>query len=290
MSTNPLYRGALFIILSEFFLVLSGMIIKQLTDELPTEVIVLARNLFAFLLLLPWLYRVGLHRIYTNNLHLHASRAAVGVTAMMCLYYAWGHLPLAEAALIKQTAPFFVPLIAFFWLGERIDKIVKIAIFVGFIGVFLVLNPTGQTLNIAVLIALFGAMLGALAKVIVRRMSVSESPQQVVFYFALFSTLLAFVPAVLNWTTPSLTACAWLLCVAITSTIAQLLLSKGYGLAAAGQLGPYTYSSVVFAALFGWLFWQEVLDLNSIIGVVLIVFAGVMSALSRTKKQQKLES
>lgn len=290
MPINPLYRGALLIILSEFFLVLSGMLIKQLSGELPTEVIVLARNLFALLLILPWLYSVGLHRIYTQNLHLHFARAAVGVTAMTCLYYAWGNLPLAEAALIKQTAPFFVPLIALFWLGERIGNRVKTAIFIGFCGVFLILNPTDQTINIAVLIALFGAILGALAKVIVRRMSISESPQQVVFYFAFFSTVLAFVPAMLNWVTPSLAACGWLLCVAITSTIAQLLLSKGYGLAPAGQLGPYTYSSVVFAALLGWLFWQEVLDLNSIIGVVLIISAGILSAVSRKNKQSKADN
>ncbi len=60
---------------------------------------------------------------------------------MTCLFYSWGHLPLAQAALLKQTAPFFMPLIAFWWLGESVPKIVKLAILVGFIGVFLILNP-----------------------------------------------------------------------------------------------------------------------------------------------------
>lgn len=281
MPQNPLYHGALLIVLSELFLVASGMIVKQITGQLPTEVIVFARNLFALMLLIPWLLRVGLVAVSTQHFRLHLFRAAVGVTAMMCLYYAWGHLPLAEAALLKQTAPFFMPLFAMWWLGERISNRVKYAIVIGFVGVFLVLNPGRESLNLAVLVALFGAMLGALAKVIIRRMSTTESPQKVVFYFALISSVLALIPALLNWKMPTLEQAAWLLLMALTSTIAQLLLSKGYGLAPAGQLGPYTYSSVAFAALFGWWIWGELLGLNSILGIVLIIGAGVISILSK---------
>ncbi|WP_415905952.1 DMT family transporter [Neptuniibacter sp. QD72_48] len=281
MPTQALYQGALFIILSELFLVCSGMVVKQITHQLPTEIIVFARNLFALILLMPWLLRNGISSIKTSSLRFHIARAAVGVTAMMCLYYSWGHLPLAEAALIKQTAPFFIPLFALWWLGEKISGVVKLAICVGFFGVFLVLNPGQGTLNVAVLIALFGAMLGALAKVIIRRMSDTEPASRIVFYFALFSTVLALPPAMLNWVTPNLVELGWLLLMAITSTVAQLLLSKGYGLAPAGQLGPYTYASVVFAALFGWLLWDEVLGVYSLIGLCLIFSAGLLSLSSR---------
>ncbi|WP_415903418.1 DMT family transporter [Neptuniibacter sp. QD29_5] len=281
MPTQALYQGALFIILSELFLVCSGMVVKQITHQLPTEIIVFARNLFALILLMPWLLRNGITSIKTDSLRFHIARAAVGVTAMMCLYYSWGHLPLAEAALIKQTAPFFIPLFALWWLGEKISGMVKLAICVGFFGVFLVLNPGQGTLNVAVLIALFGAMLGALAKVIIRRMSDTEPASRIVFYFALFSTVLALPPALLNWVTPNLVELGWLLLMAITSTVAQLLLSKGYGLAPAGQLGPYTYASVVFAALFGWLLWDEVLGVYSLIGLCLIFSAGLLSLSSR---------
>lgn len=281
MPTQALYQGALFIILSELFLVCSGMVVKQITHQLPTEIIVFARNLFALILLMPWLLRNGISSIKTSSLRFHVARATVGVTAMMCLYYSWGHLPLAEAALIKQTAPFFIPLFALWWLGEKISGVVKVAICVGFLGVFLVLNPGQGSLNVAVLIALFGAMLGAFAKVIIRRMSDTEPASRIVFYFALFSTVLAFPPAMLNWVTPNLVELGWLLLMAITSTVAQLLLSKGYGLAPAGQLGPYTYASVVFAALFGWLVWDEVLGVYSLIGLCLIFSAGLLSLSSR---------
>lgn len=263
--------------LSEAFLVASGMVIKQLSGELPTEMVVFARNLFGLMLLLPWVLRKGIGAIRTTRIHLHLLRATVGVSAMGCLFYSWGHLPLAQAALLKQTSPFFMPLIALWWLGERISWLVKASIVVGFIGVVLILNPADGALNLAVLIALCGAMLSAFAKIIIRRMSATEPARRIVFYFALFASLLSAIPALLNWVQPSAVQMAWLLLMAATSTLAQLLLSKAYGLAPAGQLGPFTYSSVAIAALCGWWLWDEALALNSWLGVLVVTLAGVMA-------------
>jgi len=283
MIDKTLVTGAMLILGSELFLVLSGMVIKQISADLPTEVIVFFRNAMGLVLLVPWFLKHGIKGVQTQLLRYHFMRAAVGVTAMSCLYYAWGHLPLAQAALLKQTAPFFVPFFAFWWLGERVNSYAKYAIGIGFVGVYIVLNPHGSDINIAVLVAVFGAMLGALAKVTVRRMVLTESPQRIVFYFALFSTGLAAIPAAIAWVTPSWPQLLWLLVLASTSTIAQLLLSKGYGYAPAGQLGPFTYSSILFATLFGWWIWNESIALHTWIGVVLIVVAGFITM--RTKKK-----
>ncbi len=284
MNDSALAKGALLILLSELFLVCSGMVIKQVSGELPTAQIVFFRNLFGLFLLLPWVIKHGSRALKTDVLRFHFMRAAVGVTAMTCLFYSWGHLPLAQAALLKQTAPFFMPVIALFWLGERVSRVSKIAILIGFIGVYAVLNPHEGTLNFAVLVAVIGAMLGALAKVTIRRMSATEGPQRIVFYFAFFSALLSAIPALLSWVQPTLAQWGWMLVLSITSTIAQLLLSKGYSYAPAGQLGPFTYGSVAFAALFGWLLWNEALAWNTWLGIALITTAGVL-AMGRVSKR-----
>lgn len=278
--------AASLILVSEFFLVLTGMVIKNLAGEIPTSEMVLARNFFGLLLLTPWLLSKGTRVLKTTHLKFHIMRAVVGVSAMSCLYYSWAHLPLAQAALLKQTAPFFIPIFGFIWLGEGVSWAGKLAIFAGFIGVMLILNPTDGAINVAVFIALTGAMLGAFAKIIIRRMSGSEPTAVIVFYFALFSSLFALIPAWINWVTPSLEQCMWLFLMAITSTVAQLLLSRGYGLAPAGQLGPYTYASVAFAALLGWWIWEEQLDLNDILGMIVILFAAIIG-LKRTTRVLK---
>jgi drug/metabolite transporter (DMT)-like permease len=282
-TDNAIYKGALLILLAELFLVFSGMVIKQISSELSTEMIVFMRNLFGLMLLMPWLIRNGRKAVRTQLLRFHFMRAAVGVTAMSCLYYSWGHLPLAQAALLKQTAPFFMPLIALYWLGESISGRAKLAIFVGFIGVYAVLNPHEGSLNFAVIIAVIGAILGALAKVTIRRMVGTESPQRIVFYFAFFSASLSAIPALLVWQTPTISQFGWLILLASTSTVAQLSLSKGYSYAPAGQLGPFTYGSVAFAALFGWWIWEESLGWNTWLGMVLITLAGLMAMLKRPR-------
>lgn len=283
MLDKRLLTGALLILGSELFLVLSGMVIKQISGDLPTEVIVFFRNAFGLVLLIPWFLKHGNQAIRTQLLRYHFMRAAVGVSAMSCLYYAWGHLPLAQAALLKQTSPFFVPFFAFWWLNERINRYAIYAILIGFVGVYIVLNPHGSHFNLAVLVAVLGAMLGALAKVTVRRMVLSESPQRIVFYFALFSTMLAAVPAAIVWVMPNWQQFIWLLVLAMTSTAAQLMLSKGYAYAPAGQLGPFTYGSILFATLFGWWIWDESVAIHTWLGVILIVIAGFVAMQSRAK-------
>ena len=283
MLDKRLLTGALLILGSELFLVLSGMVIKQISGDLPTEVIVFFRNAFGLVLLIPWFLKHGNQAIRTQLLRYHFMRAAVGVSAMSCLYYAWGHLPLAQAALLKQTSPFFVPFFAFWWLNERINRYAIYAILIGFVGVYIVLNPHGSDFNLAVLVAVLGAMLGALAKVTVRRMVLSESPQRIVFYFALFSTMLAAVPAAIVWVMPNWHQFIWLLVLSMTSTAAQLMLSKGYAYAPAGQLGPFTYGSILFATLFGWWIWDESVAIHTWLGVILIVIAGFVAMQSRAK-------
>lgn len=278
---SGLVLGAGLILISELFLVLSGMVVKHIADDVPVQMIVFFRNALGLLILMPWLMRNGLQAIKTSRLRLHLMRAAVGVTAMTCLFYSWGYLPLAQAALLKQTAPFFIPVIAFIWLGERIPAIVKLAILIGFAGTFLVLNPQDGKLNVAVLIALGGACLGALAKVTIRKMRTTESAQRIVFYFAFFSANFSFIPALLVWQAISWQTLVWLFAVAGASTLAQLFLSKAYGLAPAGQLGPFTYGSVAFAALMGWWLWGEVLSLNTWMGIALITGGGVLAMMGK---------
>ena len=293
MHNHNIALGAALIILSELALLATGMIIKSMSSEVPTEQIVFVRNLFGLFILIPWLIRKGISRLHTKHIGLHLARGLVGLSAMACLFYSWGHLPLAQASLLKQTSPIFIPIFAFFWINESIGLKTIIAIFIGFLGVVLIINPGGadSPLNIVVLIALAGAMLAGLAKVIIRKMSATETPGRIVFYFALIGTIVSAIPAMLSWVSLSWIHLGSLAAIAVFSTIAQLSISKAYSHAPAGQLGPYTYTSVAFAAFFGWLIWDEVLNLNTLIGILIIVFAGVLAMtdrrISRIKSEQK---
>ena len=291
MQTHNIALGAFLIILSELAILATGMIIKTLSSEVSIEQIVFIRNLIGLLILVPWLMRKGISRMGTKHIGLHISRSLVGLTAMFCLFYSWGHLPLAQASLLKQTSPIFIPIFAFFWIKESIGWKTILAIVIGFLGVVLIINPGAGQMNAVVIIALIGAMLAGFAKVIIRKMSATETPGRMVFYFALIGTLVSAIPGMLSWVSLSWMQIGSLVAIAISSTIGQLALSKAYSHAPAGQLGPYTYTSVAFAALFGWLIWDEILDYRTLIGIMIIVLAGVLAMtdrrISRIKSEQK---
>lgn len=280
---NNIALGALLITASELSLLFTGMIIKELTTDVPLEQIIFLRNFIGLILLMPWLFRKGINRLHTQRPSMHIIRGIVGVTAMVCMFYAWGHLPLAQAALLKQTSPLFIPIIAYFWLQERIGVKTIIALSLGFFGVMFIINPEAQQgdFSFAIIIAIIGAVLAGVAKVTIRKMRLTETPGRIVFYFALIGTILSIIPAGLVWVELNLIQFVFLFGIALFSTIGQLLLSKAYGLAPAGQLGPYTYTSVIFAALFGWLIWDEILHISTWFGILIIVFAGLLAITDR---------
>lgn len=114
--------AASFVISGELMFASMGVAVRFAVVELPNEVIVFFCNLIGLLLLAPFLLRWGLAGIAPRVAHLHPLSGLAGVTAMHCFYYAIAHMPLADAMLLKLTAPVFMPLIALFWLGEALTR------------------------------------------------------------------------------------------------------------------------------------------------------------------------
>lgn len=272
-----LLRGALYILVSELLLVSMSAVVKHVSGELPNEMLVFCRNLAGLLVLLPLVARRGLGELKTSVAHLHLARGLIGVSAMYCYFYSLAHLPLAEATIYKLTAPLFLPLIGWLWLKERVPRLAVLAVLVGFAGVALILRPGFGGLSTAALVGLTGALLAADAKVTVRRLGRSEPSTRIVFYFGVVATSASAVPLLWAWQTPSATALGWLALLGVLATGAQLLLTRAYALAPAGQIGPFTYVAVVYGTLYGWWFWGETLAALTVAGMGLVVLAGLMT-------------
>nr|WP_279307113.1 DMT family transporter [Marinobacter sp. BGYM27] len=128
---------------------------------------------------------------------------------------------------------------------------------------------------------MLGALLGATAKVTIRRMGVAEPSARIVFYFGLFGSLVTAPAAILGWVTPTTSQWFWLIGLAACATLAQMLITTAYRIAPAGQIGQFTYSSVLFAALLGWVVFLEPTTQEQLIGCILIVGAGLMNLRQR---------
>jgi drug/metabolite transporter (DMT)-like permease len=270
--------GGLLVLAAAVLFSLAGALVKLASAELPTEVVVFFRNALAWIFFVPWLLmrRAGLS-LKTGHLRLHLLRSLAGLSAMYCFFIALKLLRLADAMLLSYTMPIFIPIIEWFWLREPVGRKVKIAVLTGFLGIALVLKPGFGLFQPAGLMGLAGGLLTALAMVGIRRMAVSEPVDRIVFYFTTFGTIVSAAPLAWSWETPGGNMLWVLAAIGVLSITAQMCLTRGYSLAPAGQIGPFAYSNVVFAAFWGWLIWGETLDVLTLCGATLTCSAGVIA-------------
>ena len=279
-KSQSIARGAFYIVASELSFAISAAIIKLVSVSLPNESIVFFRNLFGLVILAPLLIKAGTNILQTDRLHLHLMRGGFGMAAMYSFFYALGHIALGDSMLIKSTIPLIIPFVCLIWLKENITQRVTIAGFLGFVGVFLILKPDGDT-DWASLVALGSSFMAALAFVTVRKLSATEPTLRIVAYFAMCGLCISSIPLIWKWQTPTLSEYLLLMGVGLTTTIGQLLLTRGYQNAPASSVGIFTYTSVPFGTFLGWLLWGDLLDKNSLFGAVLIVLAGSIILKSR---------
>ena len=275
---NQPLTGAICVLIASFVFAILGALVKVVSSSLPNEMVVFFRNICALVFILPWYwYSRPFGGIRTNCFQLHLLRSITGLGAMYCFFYAIARLKLSEAYLLIATAPLFIPAIAYVWMREPVARNVRSAIIIGFIGIVLILKPGFGIFQPAALAGLGAGVFAALAMVSIRRMSATEPVIRIVFYFTVLSTVFSAGPLLWAWQSPQ-PAIWWLLIlIGLLATIGQFFLTKGYSFAPAAQVGPFTYSNVVFAILIGWVFWEEALDMLAWAGALLTCIAGIIT-------------
>ncbi len=265
-----------------------GALVKGASTDLPAEVLVFFRNLVGALLLLP-LLRVGGVSLRTPLFHLHLLRALFGVGALYGYFYVLARIPLGEAVLLTFSAPLFIPFLARLALGEGFGARAVAAAAIGFAGLLLILKPGTGLFRPEVLVGVLSGLCAAAAMVCVRQLGRRREPAtRVVFYFAVLGSVVSALPLAWAWQTPAAGAWPVLIAIGAFASAGQYLLTRGYACAPAGQIGPFTYFSVLFSTLLGWLLWNELPDALSGLGALLVIAAGVTALRERGARSQTL--
>ncbi len=263
---------------------LMSLMVKLLSHELPSAVVVFLRSSLSLLILLPLLRGGGASLLRTRHLKEHIVRGVVGMGAMYCFFFTIAELGLAEALLLNYSLPLFIPLVERAWLGEPTPRGIWRPLAIGMLGLVLVLKPGMALFRPAAMVGVLGAVLAATAQVGVRRLTLSESVAKIVFFFSISATLIGLGPALFAWVTPSAASSPWVLGMVACGTVAQFLMTRAYQLAPAAQVGPFIYASVVFAALLDWLVFSHRLDGPSSVGTLLVIGAGIVALRSGKRR------
>jgi drug/metabolite transporter (DMT)-like permease len=274
-AARDLRRGAGLVLIATLLFATMGAGINLVSSELPTTMVVFFRNAFSLMTLMPWVLRTGLASMRSTRWRTHLFRSGTGLAAMYALFFAIGGMPLAEAMLLNYAAPLYIPLIAAVGLDERPPPRMWGPILLGFAGIALILKPGAGLFTPIALVGLASGLLAAIAMVSVRSLARTEPATRVVFYMMVLSTLLSVLPLPFDWVPPTMREWLLLCVIGTLGTGAHIALTRAYALAPAAQIGPFTYTAVLFSGVYGWLFWDEVPDGVSLAGALVVCAAGV---------------
>jgi len=202
-------------------------------------------------------------------------RSLSSLGSVAFIYLSLQSLSIIDASLLQNCAPFFVPLIGFIWLRRPIDHRLWLPIIIGFAGVVLILRPDANFFHSGAFYALLAAVTTALSMISVRLLTGSENKMTALFYTFAGGLVLVAPFAVFNWHVSSPEIYVPLLALGLLAMIGQWLLFVSLEHASASHMTPFSFSAVLYAGLFDWLFFNQVPGVVSWIGLAAITIGGL---------------
>lgn len=257
-----------------------GIFVKLGSEHFSSAELVFYRSIFGLVILyaVVMVQRLPLRTAHFRN---HAWRGLTGMIALLLFFHTISILPLATAITLNYTSPLFFAFLMVVVLGERPHILLVIALFSGFGGVLLLLQPGfEQALWRTQLMGVTAGALSGFAYLNVKQLGKLGEPEwRVVFYFTLISTLGSMLWMIgKTWHTIGWYELWVLLGLGVTATLAQLALTRAHHDGDSLVVGALAYSTVIFASLWGVLLWGEILSWQEWIAIAVIVLSGIVAA------------
>ncbi len=264
-------------VVATFFFSVMSLMVKTAGQHIHSFELVFFRSIILVILCTATLRRRGIDPWGTNRRVL-VIRGVVGFVALNCFYFAILRLPLADVTVLQFLNPAFTAVIAAIFISEILGIRHMGLVILSLAGVVLVAQPTAIFGNmsagldpLAVGVGVVSAFLSAAAWVLIRRLARTEDPLVIVFYFALVSAIGSSPVLVTDLVLPYLWEWPLLLGIGVATYFGQLNLTLGMRLEPAGRVAAVGYLQIVFAALWGVIFFGEIPGLLSIAGGLLII-------------------
>jgi len=263
-----------------------GALVKVGATKFSSTELVFYRSIFGLIGIYAYIFAKKLP-LKTPVMVKQMSRALIGLTSLALFFYAIAHLPLATAITLNYTSALFLAILMPLLLHERPKKILYGTVLLGFVGIVLLLKPHFSSQQIlAGSLGLLSGIGAALAYVHVKQLGKLNEPDwRTVYYFTLISTigsgawmLLSQLLGLQGFVTLTWHDIPMLLSLGASATIAQLAMTRAYRTGSTLIVASLAYTTVIFATVFGVIFWQESLSLSEYFAIGLIIISGIISA------------
>lgn len=269
-------RGILLMISGSAVLTLSDAVTKWLTADLPVGQIMSVRVLFALMPILIFAWHAGgMHTFRITNTRMQLVRAGCAVASAFFFVAGLAYLPLADCIAIAFSGPLFVTALAVPMLGEKVGWRRWSAVIVGFLGILVMLRPTGAGFHWAALLPLSAAAFGAFRDIITRQVRLTASPVAVLAITMAAIGFAGLFTIPLGWESVDGMQLLLLALAGVLVGTAQYLVIHAFYVAEASLIIPYKYFSLIWATLFGFVIWGDVPDAGVMLGAALVVGSGL---------------
>ena len=270
---NPKVKGIIAILISAIGFSFMSVFFR-LAGDLPVFQKSLARNLVAMFIPLFFIIKYRqpiLGKMSSQTLLM--TRSTLGLIGVLLNIYAIDHMVLSDADTLMKLNPFWTILLSLIFLKENIKKYQIIAMLIAIFGMLFIVKPEFSSTMFSSLAGLFSGIFAASAYTCVRALSKREAPYTIVFYFSLFSVIVLIPFSIATYEPMTKLQIIYLLGAGLSAAVGQIGITLAYSFAPAKDISIFTYASILFTALFGFILFGETPDFYAFIGYIIIIGA-----------------
>ena len=249
-------------------------IIVKWSDDYPVGQVLFFRG---FCGIIPILFLIPKERFLdfykTERPGLHIKRCLAGLIAIVSIFVALRNLPLATVVSISFASPIFTTIFSIFLLKEKVGFYRWLAVFVGFVGIIIITEPGFSYFNIYYIYPIIFCLGLSYVAIAIRKLSSTEPVWLISFFFSLSILIFSFFSLYQHWIMPSFIDLILLSSIGILGGIANLWLSQSYKYSEVSLVSPLKYLALVFAIIFGYLVWDEIPTIKTLMGTLLVILS-----------------
>ena len=267
--------GIALMLLGDFLFSANDAMGKWLVATYSVGQVLLIRSIAALVVMIPMVMRAGLPTLVRlDRPRVQVARVVFATFEVLCFYAAVVYLPLADVMTFYLASPIYVAALSPWLLGERVGWRRWTAILIGFVGVVVALQPSGETLTWPALISVAGSVAFALM-VIQSRQLRGTSDTALVFWQTAGALVAGVVLAPFAWVTPSALDFGLLSLLGVVAMVAHICINRSLKLAPAAVVAPFQYTLLLWALVFGYFIFGDVPKTPMLIGGAIIIGAGI---------------
>ena len=282
--------GFLYMFLSVCTFSVMDLLVKWSSDY-PTGEVLFFRGFFG---LLPTYFLIPKNKLKTfyttKRSKEHLFRCLMGLMALIAIVIALRELPLAVVVSLSYAAPLFITVLSIFLLSEKVGVFRWLAVLIGFIGVIIIAEPGFKSMNYLYFLPLIFCIGMALVTITIRKLSTTEPIWLISIFFTITISIAGLATIPMGWIMPNFQDFILLVLIGVTGGSANLFLTQSYKLSEVSLVAPLKYLALVFAIIFGYLIWNEIPTVKTLIGASLVVLASLIIFRREIYHKQKIPS